>query len=128
MKPHDSLHWFGCSCVRRGRIALGMVALLCAVLSGCAALSNPVGDSVPVHRLPPEVHGRRRDEERTIPLALLRQKPPEVYRLAPGDILGVWIEGILGDKAQPPPVRLAEAGSNQAPAFGYPIPVAANGT
>jgi protein involved in polysaccharide export with SLBB domain len=118
MQPHNV--------VRRGRVACCLAALLCAALGGCAALSNPVGDSVPVHRLPPEVHGRRKDEERTIPLPLLRQKPPDVYRLAAGDVLGVWIEGVLGDKTQAPPVHLSERG-DQPPAFGFPIPVAADG-
>jgi hypothetical protein len=104
-----------------------VAALLCAALGGCAAVSNPVGDAVPVHRLPPEVKGRRKEEERTIPLTLLRQKAPDVYRLAPGDVLGVWVEGILGDKNQPPPLRLPESGTLP-PAFGYPIPVAEDGT
>src|SRR5271157_5718523 len=110
MQPYDTFRSPGSPAVHRGRVAVGVAALLCAVLSGCAALSNPVGDAVPVHRLPPEVHGRRKDEDRTIPLPLLRQKPPEVYRLAANDILGVWIEGILGDKNQPPPVHLSEHG------------------
>src|SRR5205823_3033162 len=92
--------------------------------AGCAAVSNPVADGIEVRRLPPEVVGRRREEERPIPLPLLRQQPPEVYRLAPGDVLGVWIEGVLGDKNQPVPVTVPEAGKgNQAPALGYPIPV-----
>jgi protein involved in polysaccharide export with SLBB domain len=97
------------------------------VLGGCAALSNPVADAVPVRQLPPEVLGQRKEEERTIPLPLLRQKPPEVYRLAPGDVLGVWIEGVLGDKAQPPPLHVPEQGGVP-PAFGYPLPVRADGT
>jgi protein involved in polysaccharide export with SLBB domain len=96
-------------------------------MPGCAAISNPVADGVPIDHLPPEVMGRRREEEKTIPLTLLRQKPPKVYLLAPGDVLGVYIEGVLGDRNQPPPVRFAEMG-NLPPALGYPIPVREDGT
>jgi protein involved in polysaccharide export with SLBB domain len=128
MQPHDTFSSPAAPAARRVYVLAGVAALLCGLVSGCAALTNPVGDAVPVHRLPDEVHGRRREEERTIPLALLRQKPPEVYRLAPGDVLGVWVEGILGDKNQPPPVHMPAEHSNRLPAFGYPIPVTADGT
>jgi protein involved in polysaccharide export with SLBB domain len=101
--------------------------LVCAALDGCAALSNPVADGVPVDRLPPEIIGKRREEEKTIPLTLLRQKPPKVYLLGPGDVLGLYIEGILGDRTQPPPVRFTELG-NLPPSFGFPIPVREDGT
>ena len=32
--------------------------LLCGVLNGCAALTNPVADALPVHRTPPELLGK----------------------------------------------------------------------
>src|SRR5262245_48731710 len=103
---------------RAARLAAAL--LLAATLCGCAAVSNPVGDAVPVERLPPEVLGRPKAEEKTIPLPLLRQKPPDVYRLEAGDVLGVYIENVLGDRNQPPPVRVPELG-NTPPAFGFPI-------
>ncbi len=127
MKPHDAVRHLGAIRARRGRAFLSLAALLCAALGGCAAVTNPVGDGIPVHQLPAEVKGRRKEEDRTIPLALLRQNPPATYLLGPGDVLGIWIEGILGDKNQPPPLRLPELG-NLPPAFGFPIPVAADGT
>jgi protein involved in polysaccharide export with SLBB domain len=106
-----------------------LLAVALLALAGCTAITNPVGDAVPVRRLPPEVLGRRKDEDRTIPMAWLRQKAPDVYRLAPGDTLGVWVdlEGVLGDKNLPPPVRLADS-ENATPAIGYPVPVRADGT
>src|SRR5262245_53572787 len=80
--------------------ALGAAALLlCALLNGCAALTNPVGDGVPVRHLNPELLGKPKDVSQTLPLSLLGQPAPDVYRLAPGDVLGVWIEGVLGDKS-----------------------------
>ena len=72
-------------------------------------------------KLPPEVLGRPREDERTIPLPLLRQSPPDAYRLAPGDVLGVWVEGVLGDKGQAPPLHVPEGGlppSGRAPLTG----------
>ena len=109
------------------RLAVGTVAaLLCAALSGCAAVTNPVAEGVPVDRLPPDFFPQPREEEKTIPLTLLRQKPPDAYRLDVGDVLGIYIEGILGDKTQPPPVHYSELG-NVPPALGYPIPIRDDG-
>ena len=105
-------------------------AVLCATLSGCAAVTNPVADGVPVDRLPPDYFPRPREEEKTIPLTLLRQKAPDVYRLDAGDVLGVYIEGVFGDKnqpQQPPPVHYSEL-TNIPPSLGYPFPVRENGT
>jgi hypothetical protein len=104
-----------------------VLLLSCLGGGGCAALSNPVADAVPVNRLPPEVLGKRKDEERTIPLTLLRQKPPPTYLVGPGDVLGVYIEGVLGEAKQSPPVQFSEA-SGLPPSIGYPIPVRDDGT
>jgi protein involved in polysaccharide export with SLBB domain len=108
-------------------IFAGVVLIGCVWSGGCAAVSNPVADGIPVNRLPPEVFGKRKNEERTIPLTLLRQKPPDVYRLGPGDVLGVYIEGVLGEPKTSPPVQYTEQG-NLPPSIGYPIPVRDDGT
>jgi hypothetical protein len=100
---------------------------LLAGLGGCAAVSNPVANGVPVHRLPPEVLARPKKGDKTIPLSVLRQKPPDVYRLAPRDILGVWVEGVLGEEKQTPPVHFPE-NSQVPPAIGFPMPVREDGT
>src|SRR5207302_2629243 len=113
--------------------------LVCAAIllgggaGGCAALTNPVADGIPVRRVPPELLAHPRAAEPTIPLNLLRQPPPAVYRLAPGDVLGVYVEGVLGERGQPLPINLAPAGQppllrRQPPAAGYPIPVEPDGT
>jgi protein involved in polysaccharide export with SLBB domain len=107
-------------------VCVAFAALVCAALSGCASFTNPVAEGVWAHLVPPEYLGRPREEEKTIPLNLLRQKPPDVYRLDAGDVLGVYIEGVLGDRNQPPPVRFGEPG-NLPPAFGFPIPVGEDG-
>jgi len=105
-----------------------MGLILCALMgSGCAALSNPVGEGIPVRRLPPEYLAIPKEGAKTIPLTLLRQKQPDAYRLDAGDMLGIYIEGVLGEKGQPPPLRLPEQG-NLAPGLGFPIPVSEDGT
>jgi hypothetical protein len=110
------------------RRLLALVGLLTVCLvNGCAAVTNPTVDGIPVRRLPPEVYGKSRENERPIPLTALRQKPPDAYLIGPGDVLGVYVEGVLGDKATPPPVRIPEQG-NVPPALGYPLPVREDGT
>jgi hypothetical protein len=101
--------------------------LLCGLVTGCAALTNPVARGIPVDALPPEYLAPSREQAWPVPLNLLRQRPPETYLLAPGDVLGVWIEGVLGEPNQSPPVRLPERGDLPA-GMGFPIPVRPDGT
>ena len=102
-------------------------------MKGAQALTNPVADGIPVLSLPPEVLGEPRAGKKTIPLSCLGQEPPSVYRLAPGDVLGVWIEGVLGEEKAPLPVQ----GATQTfireqrrlpPGIGYPVRVDEDGT
>ena len=106
-------------------------ALVLGALGGCAALTNPVADAIPVRRVPPELLGKPRDAEQSIPLTLLHQKPPDVYRLGHGDILGIWVEGVMGERRQTPPVYFPQSLAGQPalpPATGVPVPVKPNGT
>jgi protein involved in polysaccharide export with SLBB domain len=105
-----------------------LAAFLCSsALSGCVAVSNPVANGIPVRRLPPELFTDTKEDQVTIPLSLLRQKPPDVYRLGAGDVLGIWVEGVLGERTQLPPVHFPESADLQ-PAMGFPIPVREDGT
>ena len=109
------------------RLASFPVLLYCACMAGCAAWSNPVANGIPVRLLPPELLAKSKDELETIPLTLLRQKPPEVYRLAAGDLLGIYIEGVLGKEEELPPVNFPES-PELPPSIGYPILVREDGT
>ena len=57
----------------------------------------------------------------------LRQKRPEFYKLNAKDVLGIFIEGILGDFSTAPPVNFVGA-EDMPPAIGYPVPVREDGT
>lgn len=120
--------------------ALGLLSLL----QGCASMSNPVVDAIPVRRLPQEVLGPSKDELRPIPLDLLRQNPSKEHLVDTGDVLGVYIEGVLGERDQPIPIReVAQGGGTYGgasggggtvlsqrsikPALGFPVPVQEGG-
>lgn len=84
------------------RVAWGLMILVSGVGLGCAAFSNPtLTDAIPVNRLPPQALGPSREAEKTIPLTLLRQEQPKSYLLDAGDVLGVFIEGVLGERLGP---------------------------
>ena len=55
----------------------------------------------------------------------MRRTPPEQYVLSKGDVLGIYIQGITGDAAVPPPVNFADQDSQ--PAIGYPVPIRDDG-
>jgi protein involved in polysaccharide export with SLBB domain len=108
--------------------------LLSNLLCGCAALTNPVKSGIPVSSVPAELLGETHDEQ-FIPLNLLRRMPPDVYRVAPGDVLGVWFEGVplLSQPNQLPPItqvqrNLPPERTDLPPALGLPFPVQEDGT
>jgi protein involved in polysaccharide export with SLBB domain len=104
---------------------------------GCAALSNPVLNGIPVRRVPPELLAEPKEGLERLPMTWLRQPPPAAYKVAAGDVLGVWVEGVLGEVGKPPPVierreqtSSTDSGSStqDTVAMGYPIPVRSDGT
>jgi len=97
-----------------------------AGLSGCASLTFPV-TGVPAHRVPPELLGEPVEQTETIDLALLGQPAPDLYRLAPGDVLGIWIDGVLGDRTSTPPVHYSLQ-QKTPPGLGFPVPIREDGT
>ncbi|MEZ5945010.1 MAG: polysaccharide biosynthesis/export family protein [Planctomycetaceae bacterium] len=113
----------------RASLLMAMFALL-ATCSGCSVFrGNMFGDlpAIPAHRIPMELKARPRSEMQQISISRLGQNPPDVYQLAPGDVLGIYIEHVLGKEGEAPPVHFPEDG-DQAPALGYPVPVREDGT
>ncbi|MGV3485929.1 MAG: polysaccharide biosynthesis/export family protein [Planctomycetaceae bacterium] len=105
---------------------------LLTVSTGCTALLSPMSGT-PVSAIPPVMLGETRNDLIPVPLALLRQDVPQDYLIDAGDILGIYVEGILPPKnenetAVAPPVHFPEPGSDLPPSVGYPIPVRDDGT
>ncbi|MCA9152064.1 MAG: hypothetical protein KDA92_22325, partial [Planctomycetales bacterium] len=123
------------SAVRTERIRVCRVITLLAAVgalslsAGCAAITNPTLNGIPVRRLPTELLAApRRESCQTIPLSLLRQSPSEDYLLGPGDVLGLFVPGVLPpayeDQALTlPPVNYPAGGTNLPPSMGYPVTV-----
>lgn len=110
------------------RVSRHFVAvLIAAVLSsgGCTAFCPMHG--VNVADLPPEVRLPRRTGLATIDLSLLRQTPPPEHLVDGGDVLGVYVEGILGRDGDVPPIY-NPTDRLRPPSIGYPITVHADGT
>lgn len=101
-----------------------LACVLVLAMSGCAAYDVP---AVPAYRVPPTFLWRGREGMQDLSLSRLSQSRPTAYQLAPGDVLGIYIEYILGDEEKAPPVHFPENG-DQPPAIGYPIPVREDGT
>lgn len=104
--------------------------LACWLSSGCAALTNPIADAIPVRLVPQDILGDERKDD-TIPIdpSLLRQDQPDEYKLDAKDILGIYLEGVLGEKGQPLPITLPGLDNlGGPPAVGYPVSVQENGT
>jgi protein involved in polysaccharide export with SLBB domain len=98
-----------------------MVILACLALLSTGCLSG-----IPVRRMPPEFLGMPRADMQEISLGRLRQNAPEVYVLGPGDVLGIWVETIMGKEEDSPPVHFPEDKS-QPPSIGFPIPIGEDG-
>lgn len=99
--------------------------LLIVTLNGCAAI-HPI-KGVPAQYLPTEYKAEMRSGKETIDLSLLRQPSPKHYLLDSGDVLGVYIEGVLGQFKDVPPVHFPQS-QEVAPSLGYPIPIREDGT
>jgi len=108
------------------RIAL-LLAAVVALSSGCASLSNPTADGVPVNRLPPEAMARPKADLRPVPLTALRQPTPSDYRLEAGDVLAVVADPTPLPAAGIPPARPSDDPVVSG-AVGYPVTVRADGT
>ena len=99
-----------------------LLLVLAPALTGCTAWR-----SYPAQAFPSAVYHNPRGGQEPINFLHLRQDPPPVHLLGPDDVLGIYIEGVLGQADEAPPVHFPENGDIP-PAVGYPIPVREDGT
>ena len=113
-------------------VVVAALGLATAVSSGCSTLTQPI-NGVPAHRLPPQFFPETKNDLIPVDIAMLTIEPPREYQIGPGDILGVFVEGVLpfqqpNEPPEPPPVNFPDADSTLPPSIGYPIAVQDDGT
>ena len=105
------------------RLTTLMVMLAVVTVTGCRSMN-----AIPVSRVPRDIlQAQLKDDFEDISMLRLRQDPPENYLLGPGDVLGIYIKGVLGATDELPPIHFPED-ANRAPAIGFPVPVREDGT
>jgi protein involved in polysaccharide export with SLBB domain len=109
------------------RFAFMAAILMSLSLTGCTALFSPI-DTIPANRVPAQFLAEPQSDKIPIDVARLRQMKPEFYTLDADDVLGIFIEGVLGNFEDAPPVQLPAPDSDLPPAIGYPVPVREDGT
>lgn len=110
-------------------VAAGIIA---TAATGCSTLTQPI-DGVPANRLPQEFFAEPKNDLVPVDISLLSLEPPRDYLIDSGDILGVYIEGVLpfnppNTPPEPPPVNFPDKESTLPPSIGYPIAVQDDGT
>ncbi len=116
----------------RSAVKAAAACVLVSAMTGCTALTQPI-DGVPAERLPSEFFAEPKNDLVPVDISLLSLEPPREYQIGPGDILGVYIEGVLpfnppNAPPEPPPVNFPDAQSTLPPSIGYPIAVQEDGT
>jgi protein involved in polysaccharide export with SLBB domain len=109
--------------LRRFMLFTGYLFAACW-LTGCTAFRPLHG--IPVRQLPPELRGISRANLETIDISRLSQTP-HVHFVDSGDLLGIYVYGILGKLDETPPVFIPANGDGN-PTIGLPIPVREDGT
>lgn len=115
-------------CASRDRLfVVGLLLVGCVATVGCTSLASPIS-GVPAHRLPQQFLPPPKNNLIPIDISRLRQTPPRQYLVDAGDILGIYIEGVLGNPDEAPPVHMPDRDSDLPPAIGFPIPIREDGT
>ncbi|MEI8212277.1 MAG: polysaccharide biosynthesis/export family protein [Planctomycetota bacterium] len=114
------------------RLSWSGVLLISGLSTGCTNLTQPLS-GIPAGRLPPQYQAQSKSSLVSLDPSRLAQEPPREYLLDEGDILGVYIEGILPYTApdkppEPPPVNFPDADSQLNPSLGFPVAVINDGT
>ena len=105
--------------------ALLLVCVSVASLTGCSAFRHIKG--IPVECVPDENLALSREHRKTISQALLTQATPKEHIIDAGDVLGIYIEGVLGNAGESPPVNFPVS-PEMPPTIGFPLQVRDDGT
>ncbi len=112
-----------------------IVAAACLISSGCVTWAK---HAVPAYRLPMVERCDAEGAKVPIDLALLRQDPPPSHIIGPGDVLSVYVYGVLPPTIEEAPVVQPALGAPRdyyppygalrLPTLGLPIEVEYDGT
>ena len=107
-------------------------SIFASSFTGCTSLTQPI-NGVPATRLPPQFFPEPKADLVPVDVSILTVEPPRDYQLSGGDILGVYVEGVLpfippDQPPGPPPVNFPDSDSTLPPSIGFPIPVQNDGT
>lgn len=73
-------------------LACGMLCVAAVTQVGCVTYTH---HAVPANRLPAALHGPSRNATVPINLVHLRQEPPSEFLVGPGDVLGIYVQGVI---------------------------------
>ncbi|OYP37331.1 polysaccharide biosynthesis/export family protein [Rhodopirellula sp. MGV] len=118
--------------IKRFGFTIAASTLFAGSMTGCSALTQPI-DGIPASRVPRQYFAEPKNDLVPVDISLLTLEPPREYVLGAGDILGVYIEGVLpfnppSSPPEPPPVNFPDAESTLPPSIGYPIAVQEDGS
>ena len=111
----------------RARLATLATIMVSLMSSGCTSILSPI-QSIPAERVPEQFLAEPQANKTNIDPARLGQRPPRNYLLDENDVLGIFVEGVLGEFDSAPPVTQPSLGSDLPPAIGFPVPVREDGT
>jgi Polysaccharide biosynthesis/export protein len=117
------------------KLLLLWAALFTVSQVGCITYT---AHAVPATRLPSVYQAEPKCCKVPVNFTLLRQEPPKEYRVGPGDLLGIYVQGLVPPKAEAPPAIQMPVGlgardvypprgASSIPAAGVPIPVDSQG-
>lgn len=105
---------------------IGLVAISTMFFSS-QALAQRVRNSIPAPQVPAWQLQQPSALQSSSDISYLRQSKPDAYLLDSGDVLGIFLEGVLGEVGSAPPVHFPPEGSSLGPSMGFPIVVRQSG-
>lgn len=116
-------------CVRNSTIVF--LHLLLGLQLGCASITYPI-KGVPAECVPEGLRGDAKRDFVPIDPTQLSQPRPEAYRLAPGDVLSIYVPGVIPYQnpqtaPQLPPIYFPAPGSDLRPSVGLPVVIEDSG-
>lgn len=120
-----------CARMRYRRFAILIGLCLLVGQFGCSSITFPIR-GVPARRLPAESRGEAKRDFKPLEVTALTQPEPAEYRLAPGDVLSIYVPGVLPFQSplsdpQLPPIHYPLPGSDLQPSVGLPVVVQESG-